>query len=174
MDLITPRGPQPHDGFLLVLKKHRGPPGKQSPMCRKSGWALLLVIDQLHMLGKGIKGKKQMFIDGLSSLERSRCSTSGPHLAYENFTSSPVDRILNLDVAFFRGLYQLLLNPSSPRLKTLLVSTPFSFPWQAGDAGSFRVCGGWKGSLGLIFLSVTQIISWRKNAAVFVLQSFMW
>lgn len=124
------------------------------------------------MLGKGIKGKKQMFIDGLSSLERSRCSTSGPHLAYENFTSSPVDRILNLDVAFFRGLYQLLLILSSPGLKTLLVSAPFSSPWQAGDAGSFRVWGGWKGSLGWIFLSVTQIISWRKNVAVFVLQSF--
>lgn len=57
MDLITPIGPRPHDGFLVVLKKHSGPPGKQSPMCRKSGLGFASCHWSVAYVGKGHKKK---------------------------------------------------------------------------------------------------------------------
>lgn len=89
MDLMMPRGPQPHDGFLVILKKHSGPLGKQSPMCRKSTLGFASCHWSVAYVGKRHKRKETDVHWWSVFLERSHClSTSGPHLHYENFKSS--------------------------------------------------------------------------------------
>lgn len=75
-------------------------------------------------------------------------------------------------MASFRGLTRCSSSPPLLGSKLCWYLHP-SVPMADGGCRLFRVWGGWKGCLGWIFLSVTQIISWRKRILPFLFYSHL-
>lgn len=184
MDLITPKGPRPHDGFLVVLKKHRGPSGKQSPMCRKSRLGFASCHWSVACVGKGHKRKEtdvrwwSVFL--IEILLLSQWPSPGLwELHVKSIQQNPEFRC-----GFLQGPLPDAPHPLLSWAQNSVAIYTAQFPWQAGEAGTLgRGVAGrglWDGFFSLLlrsspgekmlpFLFYSHLVWWRVSIATWFL-----